>query len=93
MTDAVREQSEADREKLSLLKEWQHYDCSDLSQVDQIGDPVLRQIIFTRTADASSQEDGHLVEDSGVRLRGGNISFAFSKTGSVDDRRDEDTDE
>ena len=75
------EQSEADREKLSLLKEWSHYNCSDADQIKEIGDAILRQIIYTRVGEGPEDEEGHRVEGSSIRLVGGNISFAFSKTG------------
>lgn len=62
---------------MSLLKEWIHHNCTIEEQVDQIEDELIREIVYARVTDATS-EDGNTLEDGNV-LRGGHISFAFSK--------------
>lgn len=71
-------QDPKERKSLSLLNEWNHHHCTEEQQADQIEDDLLRGVVYSRVVDASS-EDGHAVEETETILRGGHVSFAFSK--------------
>ena len=70
-------QTNKDRKNLSVLKSWLHHNCRDEDAVDEIEDTVLREVVFSRVANAPNEAG--IQAEGGLALRGGHISFAFAK--------------
>ncbi|CEQ42321.1 SPOSA6832_04115 [Sporobolomyces salmonicolor] len=71
------------RRNLSILRTWQHYDCSSEASIDTIDDALLRSLVYNRAATAAEHE--RVLEPIpglvGERMlvRGGQVGFVFGK--------------
>lgn len=75
---------EKGRKNLALLKLWTHHNCTEEASVDEIEDGVLRALVYTRVGEAPEDDDGADPVGRGtMRLRGGQVGFAFAKKGVV----------
>ncbi|BGP42766.1 helicase [Rhodotorula kratochvilovae] len=81
--DAVRKMSKQ-RRNLSILKTWQHYNCTDEDSIDDIEDPLLKSVIWARMARAADDDAGIEPEGHGkLPLCGGQVGFVFGKKSGV----------
>jgi hypothetical protein len=74
------QQPSKERKNLSMLNTWTHHNCTDEESVDEIEDTLLRAVVYHRVIEASEDDEGASpVGRGGMRLRGGQVGFAFAK--------------
>ncbi|GAA5956650.1 hypothetical protein JCM21900_002326 [Sporobolomyces salmonicolor] len=81
--DESKKKASKARRNLSILRTWQHYDCSSEASIDTIDDALLRSLVYNRAATAAEHERvlepvPGLVGER-MRVRGGQVGFVFGK--------------
>ncbi|GAA5887053.1 hypothetical protein JCM5296_001580 [Sporobolomyces johnsonii] len=84
--DESKNKASKARRNLSILRTWQHYDCSSEAAIDSIDDALLRSLVYNRAANAAEHErvlpepeTGPGRRDERMLVRGGQVGFVFGK--------------
>ncbi|KAK4046575.1 helicase [Microbotryomycetes sp. JL201] len=77
--------SRAPKTKLSMLRQWQHFNCTDEHSVDEIADELLRTVVYRRVAEAADEKGSEPIGAGQLRLRGASVGFVFGQKSSTPD--------
>ncbi|KAM0791915.1 hypothetical protein ACM66B_004169 [Microbotryomycetes sp. NB124-2] len=76
-------ESRAARSKLSMLRQWQHFNCTNEHSVDEIADELLRTVVYRRVSEAPDEKGAEPIGAGQMRLRGACIGFVFGQKSST----------
>ncbi|KAK4049220.1 helicase [Microbotryomycetes sp. JL221] len=81
------------RNKLTMLRQWHHYNCTDEQSVDEIEDELLRVVVYDRVACAPDEIGSEPLGNGGMRLRGSCVGFVFGQKKSAQQVGEEEEEE